>query len=79
MLRSPPSRRLLAILGGLLLVAVIVSGVGAHYPHDWLLENLLVGVCVTYLAATWKSLPLSAGSYILIFLFLFFSYLFNTK
>jgi putative membrane protein len=70
MLRSPPSRRLLAILGGLLLVAVIVSGVGAHYPHDWLLENVLVAVCVIYLAATWKSLPLSAGSYVLIFLFL---------
>ncbi len=70
MLRSPPSRRLLAVLAGLLLVAVIISGVGAHYPHDWLLENALVVVCVVYLGATWKSLPLSSGSYVLMFLFL---------
>jgi len=72
MLRYPPSRRLLIVLGSLLAAAVLVSGWGAHYPRDWILENALVAAFVTYLALTWKRLPLSAGSCVLIFVFLCF-------
>jgi putative membrane protein len=70
MLRYPPSRRLLIVLGSLLAGAVFLSGWGAHYPRDWLLENALVGACLVYLALTWKRLPLSAGSCVLLFIFL---------
>lgn len=70
MLRSPPSRRLLIVLGTLLAAAVVVSGIGAHYPRDWVLENAIVGCFITYLWLTRKRLTLSAGSYVMIFLFL---------
>jgi putative membrane protein len=64
------SRYLLTI--AVLLAAVIVrSGIGAHYPHDWLLENALVlGFAVPLLVFTYRRFPLSLISYTLIFLFL---------
>jgi len=70
MLRRIPHPRLLALLGSLFAVVVIVSGIGAHYPHDWLLENALVVVLVTGLVVTYRSLPFSRLSYLLIFSFL---------
>jgi putative membrane protein len=70
MLTSISHTRYLAILGALLAGAVVLSGLGAHYPHDWLLENALVVLFVAFLAATYRRLPLSRVSYTLIFLFL---------
>lgn len=70
MLRYPPSRRLLIVLSSLLAVAIVLSGWGAHYPRDWILENAIVAALVTFLALSWKRLPLSAGSCVLLFLFL---------
>jgi len=40
------------------------------YPHDWLMENLLVFVTVPALAITYRRFPLSDLSYLLIALFL---------
>lgn len=59
MLRYPPSRRLLIVLGSLLAVAVMLSGWEAHYPRDWILENAIVAALVVFLVLSWKRLPLS--------------------
>ncbi len=40
------------------------------YPHDWMMENLLVFVTVPALALTYRRFPLSDLSYLLIALFL---------
>jgi putative membrane protein len=65
------SRYLLTL--AVLLAAVITrSGIGAHYPHDWLLENALVLGFVPLLVFTYRRFPLSLISYTLIFLFLCF-------
>ena len=50
-----------AVWGGLALAPL--------YPHDWLLENLLVFLSVPLLLMSHRRLPLSAISYFLIFLF----------
>ncbi|MFO1448189.1 MAG: DUF2238 domain-containing protein [Opitutaceae bacterium] len=70
MLRRIPPLRLLTVLGGLFAALVIWSGIGAHYPHDWWLENVLVMVFVPLLVITYRWLPFSRLSYLLIFLFL---------
>lgn len=49
---------------------VVRSGIGAHYPHDWQLENALVLVFAVALTATARWFPLSLLSYSLIFAFL---------
>lgn len=65
--------RYLATLVVLLAAVITRSGIGAHYPHDWLLENALVlGFAVPLLVATYRRFPLSLVSYTLIFLFLCF-------
>ena len=62
--------RFVAVLGSILVLVIIRSAIGAHHPHDWLLENaLMVGVGIL-LISTYQSLPLSKVSYSLIFLFL---------
>lgn len=48
---------------------VVASGVGCHYPSDWLLENVLVAAAVALLVVTRRALPLSRGSYLAILAF----------
>ena len=63
--------RYLLTLAVLLAAVIIRSGIGAHYPHDWLLENALVlGFAVPLLVFTYRRFPLSLISYTLIFAFL---------
>jgi putative membrane protein len=70
MLSKIPRLRYVAILGVLLAAVIIRSGLGAHYPGDWRLENALAAGFLGLLAATYRRLPLSRISYTLIFLFL---------
>lgn len=70
MLSKIPRGRYLAVLGGLLAAVIVRSGIGAHYPGDWRLENALVAGFLVLLAATYRRLPLSRVSYTLILLFL---------
>ena len=65
-----PRGRFVAILGILLAIAIVVSSIGAPYPHDWMIENALVLVAGILLISTYRSLPLSRFSYGLIFIFL---------
>lgn len=65
-----PRGRYLGTLAALLAVVVVLSGIGAHYPHDWWLENALVLGFVAFLGASYRRMPLSRVSYTLIFLFL---------
>ncbi|MBE2215197.1 MAG: DUF2238 domain-containing protein [Opitutaceae bacterium] len=65
-----PRGRYIGALAVLLVIVVVLSGIGAHYPHDWWLENALVLGFIAFLAATYRRLPLSRVSYTLIFLFL---------
>lgn len=70
MLAQIPRPRLLLTLGALLAVVIVVSGIGAHYPHDWWLENGLVILFLALLVGTYRRFPLSRVSYLLIFIFL---------
>ena len=62
--------RFLVVLAVFLGVIIALSGHGAHYPRDWLMENGLVLLFLVLLAASYRRLPLSRISYTLIFLFL---------
>ncbi len=70
MLRSIPPGRYLLILAALLGAAVVASGIGAHYPSDWWMENGLVLLALGALAAMYRRFPLSRVSYTLLFVFL---------
>ncbi len=70
MLSRIPRARFVTVLALLMVGLVIRSGIGAHYPGDWLLENVLVAVAFVLLAVTYRRLPLSRLSYALIFIFL---------
>jgi putative membrane protein len=70
LLAKIPRARFVATLGVLLAGVIVASGIGAHYPHDWMLENALVIVLIAFLAVTARRLPLSRISYTLLFLFL---------
>ena len=70
MLRSIPPGRYLLILGGLLTAVIVRSGIGAHYPGDWWMENGLVLLALGFLAASYRRFPLSRISYTLLFVFL---------
>ncbi len=67
---TPASPRFLAVLGVLLAAVVARSGVGCHYPEDWLLENVLVVAGVALMAATYRAAPLSRAAYVQILVFL---------
>ncbi|MGH8021488.1 MAG: DUF2238 domain-containing protein [Opitutaceae bacterium] len=72
-MKAPGARfrlRYLAVLIVLFAAAVIRSGIGAHDPHAWALENVLVLGFALVLGASWKRFPLSLISYTLIFVFL---------
>ena len=70
MLRSIPPGRYLLLLGALLAAVIVRSGLGAHYPSDWLMENGLVLLALGALAALYRRFPLSRVSYTLLFVFL---------
>lgn len=59
----------LALLSLLLLLGIVL-GIHPHYRQDWLLENILTGIFVGFLVATYRSMPLSRLSYTTIFIFL---------
>lgn len=60
----------LQALAALFLAAWVVAAISPWDRQTWLLENLLVGVCVALLVATHRHLVLSNLSYSLIFVFL---------
>lgn len=70
MLRSIPPGRYLALLTILLALVVVRSAIGAHYPHDWLMENALVAGALVFFAVSYRRFPLSRISYTLLFVFL---------
>ncbi len=70
MLSNISPARYALILGAVLAVVVALSAWGAHYPHDWMMENILVAAFVAGMAALHKRLTLSRISYTLIFIFL---------
>lgn len=70
MLRSLTPRRYAAILGAVLLLVIARSAWGAHYPHDWMLENVLTVFFLAGMAWSARTFPMSRVSYSLIFLFM---------
>jgi putative membrane protein len=70
MLSRFPRGRYMAVLAAILGVVIVRSGIGAHFPHDWLIENALVLGAAVLLVTTYRRLPLSRLSYTLIFVFL---------
>jgi len=68
-MNRPATPQFLIVCCVILLGLVLASGLGCHYPSDWLLENVLVLAAVGYLAATCRPVPLSRLSYGLILLF----------
>jgi putative membrane protein len=70
MFASLPRPRFLVILAILFGLEVIWSGIAPSFRQDWILENILVLLGVTFLAVTGRWLPLSRLSYLLIFVFL---------
>lgn len=70
MLRKLTPRQYAAVLGALLLPVIARSAWGAHYPHDWVLENALVLAALIVVPLSAIRFPLSRVSYTLIFIFL---------
>lgn len=70
MLRALPTGRYLLVLAVLLAGAIVRSGIGAHYPGDWWMENGLVLLALGGLAVAYRWFPLSRLSYTLLFVFL---------
>lgn len=70
MLRSLPPRKFAALLGALLLLVIARSAWGAHYPHDWMLENSLTLLFLIGMTVSARKFSLSRVSYLLIFLFM---------
>jgi putative membrane protein len=69
-LRAIPGDQYAAALAGLFVVVVMFSGIGAHEPGTWLLENTPVALGLFFLGWSYRVMPLSRVSYSLIFLFL---------
>src|ERR1043165_4204223 len=69
-LRAVPGDQYAAALAGLLAVVVMLSGIHAHEPGTWLLENTPVALGLLFLGWSYRVMPLSRVSYSLIFLFL---------
>ncbi len=61
-----PSPRLPAILAGIVVLALVVSGIAPHDRPTWLLEVAPVLVALPVLAATWRRFPLTPLLYLLI-------------
>ncbi len=63
---SPPSRRLpLVLLAGYAVVWVITA-IKPLYPHDWLLENLLVFIALPGFVLTYRRFQFSNLAYVLL-------------
>lgn len=62
--------RFVLVLAALLAAIWVPLAFAPFDRHDWLLENALLVAGVAFLAATWRSFPLSRVSYALIFVFL---------
>jgi putative membrane protein len=70
-MRKPIShRRYVLSLGGAFLVFWTMLAIKPLYRADWALENALVLLAVTGLAASYRAFPLSRISYTMIFVFL---------
>ena len=69
-MKPPAPPRFVLSLAALLAAMVALSAWHPKYPHDWLLENVMVLVAVTYVGATYRWMPLSRASYVLILVFL---------
>jgi putative membrane protein len=54
-----------------LAVSVALSAWGAHFPHDWLLENALIVAALPILWTIYRKLPFSRLSWTLVFVFLY--------
>jgi len=65
-----PRGRYVSVLGGMLLLVVAWSGIGAHDLKTWLVENALMPLLLLILIVTYRRFPLSRVSYTLIFVFL---------
>ncbi len=52
-----------------LIIAILLSAWGCHFPQDWLLENVLVLAALPVLWAIYRKLPFSRLSWTLVFLF----------
>jgi putative membrane protein len=63
-------RRHVLRLAGIFLLAILLSGWGPHYRHDWLLENALILVAIPVLYAIYRKLPFSRLSWTLVCIFL---------
>lgn len=63
-------RRLLQALCTCYALIWVIAAIDPVKRSDWLLENLLVFICVPVLVFTYRRLPLSDSSYVLFFLFL---------
>lgn len=63
-------RRHVLRLTVIFLLAILLSGWGPQYRHDWLLENALVLVAVPVLYAIYRKLPFSRLSWTLVCIFL---------
>lgn len=61
-----PSPRLPIILAGIVVLALVVSGIAPHDRPTWLLEVAPVLVTLPVLAATWRRFPLTPLLYLLI-------------
>src|SRR5215831_10916513 len=62
--------RLLHVLSGLFLVVFAASAIRPVMPEDWWVENGLVFLAIAALIGTYKWLPFSDLSYLLIFVYL---------
>jgi len=69
--RNAAHRHHVLVLTILLGVSIALSGWGAHFPQDWLLENSLVVAALPILWAIYKKLPFSRLSWSLVFIFLY--------
>ncbi|OIQ89128.1 inner membrane protein YjdF [mine drainage metagenome] len=62
----PTSPRLPLALGGLVLAALVASGVAPHDRATWLLEVSPVLIALPVMAATWRRFPLTPLLYVLV-------------
>jgi len=62
--------RLLQVLCAAMAVVIVVTGYQPEKVFDWWLENIAALTFLAVLAVTWRRLPLSNLSYVLIFVYL---------
>lgn len=67
---TPADTRLPLWLGAAYAVVWAIAAIDPLYPHDWLIENILVFIAVPLLALTYVRAPLSNIAWIGLFLFM---------